>query len=195
MNLYFVRHGETEKNRSKCYYGSIDIDLNDEGIIQAERAEKLLKKINFSKIFVSEKKRAIKTAEIILRNKINEFNIDKRLNERDFGKFEDKDFKELEKLYPEEWKEWCEDWKNTRPPEGESCIEVFERVKSFMEELLKLNEENVIVVTHGGVIRSVYCYLLGGNLDYFWSFGSCNGDISVLKYEFGNLYIDSIIHV
>lgn len=195
MNLYFVRHGETEKNKSKCYYGSLDVELTNNGILQAEKAGKLLENIDFDKVYASEKKRAIKTAEILLENKKYELLTDARINERDFGDFEGKDHKQLEKLYPEEWKQWCEDWKNVSPPGGESYIELYNRVKNYMNDILKSKDENILIVTHGGVIRSIYCYILGGNMDYFWNFGSNNGDISVIKYEYGNLYIDSIIHV
>lgn len=195
MDLYFVRHGETEKNKSKCYYGSLDVDITEKGILQAERAGKLLMDVNFNKVYVSEKKRAIKTAKILLESKKNELITDGRINERDFGEFEGKDHKELKQLYPKEWAVWCEDWKNAAPPGGESYIKLYERVKSFMDDILKLDDENILVVAHGGVIRCIYCYILGGNIDYFWNFGSNNGDISIIKYEYGNLYIDSITHV
>lgn len=195
LNLYFVRHGETEKNKNKCYYGSLDVALTEKGILQAEKVGEILKDINFSKIYVSEKKRALKTAEILLKSKNCESITDARINERDFGEFEGKGYEELKQLYPNEWKAWCEDWKYISPPKGESCVQVYERVKSFMDDILKLGEDNILVVTHGGIIRSVYCYILGGNIDYFWNFGSNNGDISIIKYEYGNLYIDSITHV
>jgi alpha-ribazole phosphatase len=195
VNLYFVRHGETEKNKSKCYYGSLDVDLTEKGILQAEKAGELLNNINFSKIYVSEKKRAVKTAKILLKDKQYELITDIRINERDFGEFEGKNYEEFKQLYPKELEVWCADWKNISPPKGESYIQLYERVKNFMNDILKLEEENILIVGHGGVIRSVYCYVLGGNMDYFWNFGSNNGDISIIKYEYGNLYIDSITHV
>lgn len=195
MNLYFVRHGETEKNKSKCYYGSLDVELTKEGILQAEKARELLKNIKFKTVYVSEKKRSIATAEILLKNRQCKFITDMRINEREFGEFEGKGYEELKQLYPKEWRAWCEDWKNVSPPGGESCIQVYKRVEAFMDDILKSHEDDILIVTHGGVIRSMYCYVLGGNVDYFWNFGSSNGDISIIKYEYGNLYIDSITHV
>lgn len=195
LNLYFVRHGETEKNKSKCYYGSLDVELTEKGVLQAKKAGELLKDIKFQKIYVSEKKRAIKTAEILLESKKYNLIVDGRINERDFGEFEGKGHEELKELYPKEWAAWCEDWKNVSPPGGENYVELYERVKSFMDDILKLNEDNILIVAHGGVIRCIYCYILGGNMDYFWNFASNNGDISIIKYEYGNLYIDSITHV
>lgn len=195
MNLYFVRHGETEHNKKKCYYGSIDVNITNRGILQAEKGAEKLKNINFNKVYASELKRTSQTASILLQKKQYDLIKDKRINELNFGIFEGKSHEEIREMYSEEWKLWCDDWQNFVPPEGESYIQFYTRIKSFMDDILKLNEENVLIVAHGGVIRSIYCYLLGGNLDFFWNFGSENGDITIIKYEYGNLYIDSITHV
>jgi alpha-ribazole phosphatase len=195
LNLYFVRHGETEHNKNKCYYGSIDVNITERGTLQAEKGSEKLQNIDFDKVYVSELKRTAQTANILLKDRQIDLIKDKRINETNFGVFEGKSHEKVKDLYSEEWKLWCDDWKGFAPPEGESYLQVYDRVKSFMDDILKLNEDNVLIVTHGGVIRSVYCYLLGGNLDYFWSFGSKNSDITIIKYEYGNLYIDSITHV
>lgn len=195
MNLYFVRHGETEHNKNQCYYGSIDVNITEKGTLQAKKGSKKLKNIDFGKVYVSELKRTGQTANILLKGKQYDLIKDKRINETNFGVFEGKSHEKIKELYSQEWKLWCDDWKGFAPPEGESYLQVYDRVKSFMDDILKLNEDNVLIVTHGGVIRSVYCYLLGGNLDFFWNFGSKNADITIIKYEYGNLYIDSITHV
>ncbi|MCH5138644.1 alpha-ribazole phosphatase [Clostridiaceae bacterium UIB06] len=195
MNLYFVRHGETEHNKNQCYYGSIDVDITGKGVLQAQKGSEKLKNINFNKVYVSELKRAEQTANILMEGRQVELIKDKRINEINFGAFEGKSHKEIKEFYSDEWKLWCDDWKGFTPPEGECYIQFYDRIKSFMDDILKLDEDNVLIVTHGGVIRSVYCYLLGGNLDFFWSFGSKNGDITIIKYEYRNLYIDSITHI
>ncbi|MBP2033642.1 alpha-ribazole phosphatase [Clostridium algifaecis] len=195
MNLYFVRHGETEANNKKLYYGKIDEDLTHKGISQAKKASIMLKKIEFDSIFLSTKKRSLQTASIIVNGNAKRFIVDNRIDEMDMGKFEGKNYKDIEKLYPEEWKNWCNDWKNASPPDGESYTQFYLRVKEFMDYLLTLKNENILVVTHAGVIKSIYCYVLNNNVDLFWKFASQNGDISIIKYEYNNLYIDSIIHL
>lgn len=195
MNLYFVRHGETEHNKNQCYYGSIDVDITEKGVLQAQNGSEKLKNINFNKVYVSALKRTEQTANILMEGRQVELIKDKRINEINFGVFEGKSHEEIKEFYSDEWKIWCDDWKGFTPPEGENYIQFYDRTKSFMDDILKLDEDNVLIVTHGGVIRSVYCYLLGGSLDFFWSFGSKNGDITIIKYEYGNLYIDSITHI
>lgn len=195
MNLYFLRHGETEFNANNVYYGTLDLHLNEEGKGQATRAGQLLQGISFDRIFISERKRTLETASIVLDGEKIEFAKDKRINELNFGIFEGKNYKEIQALYPDEYKLWSDDWKGYAPPEGESYIQFYIRVKAFLDDIKKLNHENILIVTHGGVIRTVYCCVLGGNMDFYWNFSSKNGDISIVKYEFGNLFIDSITHV
>lgn len=194
MNLYFVRHGQTIYNKLGCYYGSLDVPITKVGQSQAEKASEILSDVDFKKLYVSERSRTVQTADIILKDKKINTIVDKRLNETDFGKFEGKNYKELSKLFKNEFEAWNSDWKNTPPLGGESCIQTYSRVSSFMDDILKLNEDNVLIVCHGGVIRSVYCYVLN-SIDFFWKFNSLNGDISIIKYEYDNLYIDTIMHV
>ncbi|GLC31480.1 alpha-ribazole phosphatase [Clostridium omnivorum] len=194
MNIYLVRHGETEENKNRYYYGSLDVSLNENGITQAKKAGKALKHIIFDKLYVSERIRTKETAELALGNDIAAVK-DSRINEMSFGVFEGKTYEEIKKLYPKDYKCWEEDWMDFAPNGGESYRDFYNRVESFMDELIKNPCENVLVVTHGGVIRSIYCYVLNGKLDLYWKFSSKNGDISLIKYEYGNIFIDSITHI
>ena len=192
MNIYFVRHGQTEENVKSTYFGALECDLNNVGIEQAKSCGDLLRNIKFSRVYISERNRTLQTAKIIASHE--EFIKDSRINERDFGSFEGKSYEEINALYPEEVEKWNENWKEFSPPKGESFVKFYERVKAFMEHLKELHEENVLVVTHGGVIRAAYCYILDENLDFYWRFASKNGDISIIKCEEKFFYIDSIIH-
>lgn len=194
MNIYLLRHGETTENNRKSYYGSIDSQLNEVGKLQAQKAMESLSGIKFNKIYTSERKRAIDTACLALNCSSKDLIVDLRLNERSFGLFEGKTFEEASQAYPSEYKLWSDNWKDYKIPNGESFSQFYLKISSFMNELIKTNNENILIVTHGGVIRTIYCYVLGGNLDAFWNFTSKNGDLSLVKYEFENLFIDSIIH-
>ncbi|MCY6356309.1 alpha-ribazole phosphatase [Clostridium sp. ZS2-4] len=195
MNIYFLRHGQTEENSKRTYYGSLDVELNEKGIAQAEKAGEMFKKVEFGKVFISEKMRTFQTAQIALKDREAQLIKDKRINEIDFGIFEGKTYEELCKLYPEEVKRWQEKWEQFCPNQGESYKLFYKRVKEFIEDIKELEEENILIVTHGGVIRAVYSYILNENLSFYWKFSSRNGDISLIKYEYGNFFIDSIVHV
>ncbi|SUY64369.1 alpha-ribazole phosphatase [Clostridium sporogenes] len=73
MNIYLVRHGETEQNKRKNFYGKLDVGLNKKGEDQSYKVGELLKNVDFNKIYISDRKRTRKTAERILeRNKFYE---------------------------------------------------------------------------------------------------------------------------
>jgi|SRR3712207_2398299 len=193
MNIFLLRHGETDQNSKGTYYGKMDIDLNDNGIHQCQKVKNILKDISFDKVYTSTMKRTMNTAKHALEGRKFEIIKDRRLNEMDMGEFEGKTYKEIQALYPDEWKLWCDDWKNATPPKGENYIQFYGRVKNFINELKDMKEENILIVTHGGVIKNFYTYVLDENPDNFWKFSTNNCDLALIKYEYGNFYIDFII--
>lgn len=192
MNLYLVRHGETQSNFQGRYLGSFEDELSLKGINEIKRTKNFIKHIRFDKVFSSERKRAIDTAKIL---EYTEIECDYRLNERDFGIFENKTYKEICDNYPMEQKAWEENWIDYRIPQGESVTETYSRVVEFMKSLENKNYENCLAITHGGIIRLIYCYILEGDLKNFWKFVSKNGSISIIKFQYDNWYIDSIIQL
>lgn len=190
MNLYLVRHGQVKHNVDKKFVSLKDENLTDKGVEQIERLGRYFKGINFDEIYTSERKRTIMTARAIKPNSI--INIDKRLNEANFGIFENLTYEEIARLYPEESRQWEANWQDYKIPKGESMAELYDRVKNFIEELKEKKRENVLVVSHGGIIKLFYCYVLGGNVGLYWNFSCHNGQVSLIKYEYGNWYIDGI---
>jgi len=195
MNIYLLRHGQTEENRKGSYYGNLDISLNSIGINQGNEAKAFFNNIKLDRVCISDKKRTLEMAKLAIGQKEIEIVQDNRINETNFGDFEGKTYEEILLLYPEECKWWQDNWKEFVPPNGESYIKLCERVKSFMEDIKKLEYDNILICAHSGVIRAIYCYIMDENIDLFWKFGCKNGDISIIKYEYGNLYIDAIIHI
>ena len=53
MDIYLVRHGETDLNRAKVYYGAMDVPLNENGRIQARAVGRCLEGIVFDKVYIS----------------------------------------------------------------------------------------------------------------------------------------------
>lgn len=63
MKLYVLRHGQTDYNKEGRFQGQNNIELNEEGIKQVKETAKILRNINFDKVYVSPLKRAIDTAK------------------------------------------------------------------------------------------------------------------------------------
>ena len=87
MNIYIVRHGQTDWNVEGRYGGRIDVPLNKKGLEQAYLTKEKLQDIIFDKIYSSPLIRAITTAKIIRDQNII---IDKRIIERNNGDLEGK---------------------------------------------------------------------------------------------------------
>ena len=155
--IYLIRHGQTDWNLDRKLQGQTDIPLNDNGREQAEDAAKEISKLKIDRIISSDLLRAKETAEIINKKIGKEISFDKRLREVNFGDYERK---LIETIKDEDWDVFNQ---NPEKKNGESRKHVYERVKSFLQEINE--EENVLVVTHGGALRMMLYY--AGNKEKF----------------------------
>ena len=198
MRLYLTRHGETEGNFNGRYCGICDTPLTERGKAQGLELSLKLRGIYFDDIYVSPLKRCRETLSLALGNEILGRE-EERLRERSFGIFENKTYEEILERYPEEERLWSEDWKSYRIPGGESTMEAYERIKSFIQELEEqakmeeaLEERNILIVTHGGIIKLFLCYVLGENLDLFWKLKSDTASVSILSCSQGFWSIEKV---
>ena len=67
--ILLIRHGETDWNAEKIFRGRADIELNESGIKQAELLAQYLADEKIVAVYSSPLKRALKTAEIIVRSR------------------------------------------------------------------------------------------------------------------------------
>lgn len=168
MNIYLIRHGETNWNIEWRLQGQTDVPLNETGLQQAKEAAKRLKEIPFDGIYSSPLQRAKDTActiaslhqEVVVQT-------DERLKEFGFGAHEgttpendpDKEdrrilFKTPEKYVPKGDAESYDDLKN--------------RAESFLNDLVKTGKENVLVVAHGALCKGLIWVMLQSKLEDFW---------------------------
>lgn len=96
MKFYIIRHGQTNWNKEGRIQGKTDIELNEEGIKQAEEAKRILKDYPIDMIVSSTLKRARKTAEIINEAKNVPIIFKEALEERGLGEFEGKTQQEFQ---------------------------------------------------------------------------------------------------
>lgn len=145
--LYLVRHGETDWNAARRIQGRTDIPLNDAGRAQARRAAELLARRRWDAVYASPLSRAHETARIIADHLgLGEVTDVDAFVERDYGEAEGMSFEQLEELYPE----------GVHAPGQETRDEVAARVVPALLELAERRPgERLIVVSHGGAIRSV----------------------------------------
>lgn len=164
MVLVIVRHGESEWNKLNKFTGLTNVNLTENGKIEALNASKQLSDITFDIAFTSCLNRASDTCQIIKENLKQSFEILKNesLNERDYGDLTGKNKKKLQEEFG---KEQVELWRrsiDTRPPNGENLIDVIKRLKknAYINIKNKLDEnKNILIVAHGNSIRALLCIL------------------------------------
>ena len=186
MNIIFIRHGSTILNEKKVYGGILDEEISKKGIIQIENIKKYIENIKFNEVYTSPLKRAIQSTKLLTEN----YKIDNRLSEMNFGIFEGLSYSEIEKNYPEESKAWIQDTLNYKIPKGENLMDVFNRAKVFIQNMSNKNG-NVLAVTHGGVIGCALS-LVFNQYDYFYKFKIMHGTASVISIEDGYMYIKAV---
>ena len=90
MNLYVVRHGQTNLNLEHRLQGRIGLPLNETGIQQAQELQKKLKDVKFDVAYSSPQERAIQTVSIVSGINKDEIILDERLQPCDMGEADNK---------------------------------------------------------------------------------------------------------
>ena len=194
MNLYIMRHGETDWNRQGLIQGSADIPLNEYGIELAEQTKAGLDAagIKFDKIFTSPFIRAQETANIIARGMHVRVTVKDAIREMSFGAYEGIKISELRinPAYREINKCFDDPVHYVREGDAESYEEVFARIGGFLtEEILPLENrcEQVLIVCHGAVIRAFISIIKKLPLSEYWNIHQPNCSINIAEVMDGEI--------
>lgn len=168
MELYIIRHGETDWNKEKRLQGRSDTELNEYGIELAEITARALKDVKFDCIYSSPLKRAYKTAEIIRMDREVDIITDDRLLEISFGEIEGVPLNER----PPKFQKFFTDPANYEAPEGgESYQELVDRTKDFIEKVVvpaSKTAERMLIVAHGALNKALMLNLNNDEIKNFW---------------------------
>lgn len=212
VTIFLMRHGQTILNRAGRTQGWCDGVLTKEGIEVAINAGLGLSDVNFKAVYSSDLGRAIKTAQIVIKENKASSNLQLKelegLREVCFGKYEGEhekimfndilnhlnvsSFMEAEKKYDFQ-KEYCNSCAALdETNEAENYDVAIKRVMNSIENICiensKENGGNVLVVAHGGIIR-----LIINHLDKTYNIRNMdNSSISKVVYENGNLTVESV---
>ena len=179
--VIFIRHGETDFNKAKLYFGHSDPDLNATGMEQLRNTRFLLEKREKTPdiVFSSDLKRCTQSMEILGIDKKVEKILTEELRELNFGIFEGKTYEEIKNEYPDKVEEMRNDWRNFKVDKGESINEMMLRTAKKMDEIISGHKDKkILVVAHAGVIQALISYYLFGNLDGYWKFRIHNGSMT-----------------
>lgn len=154
MQLYVLRHGQTDGNIVQMMQGSRDIELNDTGRAQARHAREVLKQIPIDLIICSPKKRTRETAALACPGVPIIY--DQRLRSREHGEFEGLSREQVN------LKEYWNIRENKQYERAESVRDLYQRVVSLIGEIKqKYTDKTILLVTHSGIARILYYYIHG----------------------------------
>ncbi len=169
-NLVIVRHGQSEWNKLNLFTGFQDVDLTEQGILEAIGAGKEIeqKGLKFDQVFTSTQMRAYKTAGLLLDNSPSNTHLKETLikhddlRERNYGDLTGLNKAETADKYG---KDQVHIWRRSYdvpPPGGECLKDVVERVapyyKENIEPLLK-DGKKVLIAAHGNSLRALLIVL------------------------------------
>ncbi|MFW2513440.1 histidine phosphatase family protein [Demequina sp. SO4-13] len=167
MDVYVVRHGQTEWNVKGLLQGSSDVELTEAGHAQAAATSAALAGILDSNttVVTSPLVRARDTADAIARALGTGVEVDARLRERAYGAWEGITPEERESNWPEEVKAW-RTYGSADVPGFEHHDIVRQRMVEAIEEWAERAQGPLLVVSHGSSARVGMQGLVGLPLDH-----------------------------
>ncbi|WP_318370383.1 2,3-diphosphoglycerate-dependent phosphoglycerate mutase GpmB [Enterobacter sp.] len=162
LQVYLVRHGETQWNAERRIQGQSDSPLTAKGEQQAWQVGERAKILGITHIIASDLGRTRRTAEIIAQACGCEITFDSRLRELDMGVLEQRHIESL----TEEEEGWRRQLVNGtadgRIPDGESMQELSDRMHASLAACLDLPEgSRPLVVSHGMALGCLVSTILG----------------------------------
>jgi probable phosphoglycerate mutase len=189
VKFVIARHGYSVANNEKRFSGQMDVELTNDGVIQAEETAKyVVENYKIDKIYSSDLKRAKKTAELVASATNLPIIYDKDIREIDVGKWQGLTFDEVREKYPNTFELYKNDVGFGHPNGGESYAEFTERAVRVIKKLALENDgKTVFVSTHGGFIRVLRCALNNLPLSEMKNIAHvANSSITILEYDNGN---------
>lgn len=182
--LILLRHGRT--GLSGRYVGSSDVPLSEEGRKQILDLRPDLGTIKIDGLLASPMLRCTQSANLL--DLGLPMQLDPDLREIDFGRWEGKSFAEIEAQDPALVQHWASGADDFCFPGGEATSGFANRIDTVKNRLLASDARTLLLVTHGGVIRSLICGLLGLSQSNYLLFQAAKGHYSTINlYDGGGV--------
>lgn len=151
-----MRHAPTQWNMIKRIQGMDDSELTEEGELLAEQWGHRLAPLGYDRILVSDLGRTRKTAQLINKALDLPMTTTDKLREMDWGEWTGLTLQHLKTEKRAVLAEMVRVGWDFQPPGGESRRDVRRRVEQALQEAAAAwPGQNILVVTHGGVLKAV----------------------------------------
>lgn len=191
--IMLTRHGKTAWNEVRKVQGHSNTELTAEGIKQAEllAAHCPLEKV--SAVYSSDLNRAKTTAEILAKKFNLPVQLEKNLREINFGDLEGKTLAEFEKHDPQNFYNFFNKPDELKINNAETFFELQARAFSAVKKIIAAHpDENIIIVAHGAINRTILCSILEIPIRKMWSLSQFNTAVNLIRYDDGFFTVDLI---
>lgn len=165
MRQILIRHGESQSNREGRVQGQADVDLSENGRLQAQAVASWCSdqnlKVSGCELWSSPLKRARETADAISAATGLHVQVANNLRELHAGIFQGHLWDDLAVRFPEAVDRWKSGDVDFQIPGGESRRQLAERGQDALVTLAKRPTNQMIVVAHGGIFTAALGYLVG----------------------------------
>lgn len=188
--IFLVRHGQTVWNIEQRYQGHTDTPLTEVGRNQAACVAERLAVEPITAVYASDLGRAVETAGYIAVKHGLEVCSVPQLREFCFGDWEGETFVEISQRWPQLSTEFYRAPAATTIPGGETFSGLKERATTALEQIVAAHpEQSIVIVSHGGTIRTLLCGLLGVDLNRVWHIRQDNTAVNIVEYVQGTAMI------
>jgi alpha-ribazole phosphatase len=182
LNLYLVRHTTPDIAPGICY-GQSDIEVAESYAHELEVVRSKLAAVDAVAIYSSPLKRCSQLAKAIASLTTGEVQHDPRLMELHFGDWELLAWNDIPRGLVDVW---ADDHVMQAPPSGESFHALSLRARDFFEEVSANHVgQNLVVLTHAGVIRALLAHALNMKLADSFRLQIDYGSITQITVENG----------
>ena len=183
LRLILMRHGKPSDEAQGICYGRLDVGLSDIGRAQVRSRLGLLLSLAPDVLYTSTSRRAAESATEVAGRLNLQAQAVSELCEIDFGAFEGLTYTELEKRFPQEFREWMGSPTTSTFPGGERFLDLKQRAITFRDSLLhKHVTKTVLVISHAGINRVLVADALGLPDSYIFRIDQAYAGLSIIDY-------------
>ncbi|AHG22782.1 alpha-ribazole phosphatase [Chania multitudinisentens RB-25] len=192
MRFIVIRHAESEWNREGIIQGQFDSPVTPQGHRQIAALMAALKETPFTKFFSSPSGRAMTTAQALATHCQCEVSSDIRLYEQHFGCLQGQPYHQAMRNHHDTFSRLFAGEPAASAPEGESAMEVAQRMSAFFLGFPPTLRGTFGVVTHGHALQALIWQLKGGDgMEDTSKYGHPSCGYSVIEADNGRLQLQS----
>lgn len=177
MRLHIVRHGQTDWNALRRIQGQLDSELDDTGKQQARDRGADFIDMDIIAVYSSSSKRTRQTTELVLGTRTDAVTFRDDLREVKLGVWQGHYWADIEEQYPELVELHAKGSPLFEVEGAEKSSDVQLRGITAIESIISAHanaseNDNILIVSHGAIMKTILAYYLEIPLDELHSFSS-----------------------